>query len=384
MRSRVPLYALLFVLGSLALPHLAHAAIPFFGPIIPPENPTCPLGWGAVISVINNIISLLLTLAIVFVAPLMIAYSGFLFVVNPVNAGGKEQAKKILTNTIVGIVIALAGWMIVDAIMVALYNPDTPIPGGRLGAWSDLITSDGVACLKQEGSPSGSSATKGVVPTLDVAPSSETAPAAPMTAPQGTAQQSFNLDIFGAPTISSTERKKLASQASKYKSDVCAAAEKQGIPDQCNQLLAMMAVESAFKPGETSNKGAIGLLQLIPTTAASNGVSVCKGSTNDNPSTGCVRALQDPATNINAGVKYYSVLLNKFGGDANNATAAYNAGDSGRDLTGEGGKRQAFAPSVDCKDQGWLAWQCPKNPGGLKETQNYVVNVNAIKSILSS
>ena len=158
MRSRVPLIVILLVAGSLALPLAAQAGIPFFGPIIGNsagtalEN-TCPLGWGYLITVINNIISLLITLAIVFVAPLMIAWAGFLFVVNPVNASGIAQAKKILTNTIVGIVLALAGYMIVAAIMVALYNPDTPIPDGKLGAWSQLITSGGAPiCIPLAGS----------------------------------------------------------------------------------------------------------------------------------------------------------------------------------------------------------------------------------------
>ena len=154
MRSRPVLFGLLFVVGAFALPFAAYAAIPFFGPIVPQGRfATCPAGWGAFIIVINNIISLLITLAIVFVAPIMIAWSGFLLVVNPFNAGGKEQARKILTNTIVGIVIALAGWMIVDALMVVLYNPNAVSGGTRLAAWSQLITSGGSEfCLRQAGS----------------------------------------------------------------------------------------------------------------------------------------------------------------------------------------------------------------------------------------
>jgi len=147
MRSRVSFFTLLVVVVLFSLPFVAHAGIPFFGPIIPAQFATCPAGWGMLITVVNNIIQLLLTLAIVFVAPLMIAWAGFLFVVNPVNASGKEQAKKILTNTVVGIVIALAGWLIVDAIMVVLYN-------GSFGTWSQLVTSGGgQACLQQQGAP---------------------------------------------------------------------------------------------------------------------------------------------------------------------------------------------------------------------------------------
>ncbi|HQT82602.1 MAG TPA: pilin [Candidatus Paceibacterota bacterium] len=152
MRSRIPLIALLIVAGSFAVPLAAHAAIPFFGPVVPENYNVCPASWGLLITVINNLISLLITLAIVLVAPLMIAWSGFLFVVNPVNASGKAQAKKILTNTIVGIVIALAGWLIVDAIMVVLYNPSAQSGTTVLGTWSSLIygsTSD--MCLPQAG-----------------------------------------------------------------------------------------------------------------------------------------------------------------------------------------------------------------------------------------
>nr|AEQ20529.1 hypothetical protein [uncultured bacterium CSLC2] len=126
-------------------PFAAHAGIPFFGPIIPASYALCAAGWGLLILVVNNIISLLLTLAIVFVAPLSIAYAGFLFVVNPVNSGGISQAKEILKNTVVGIVIALAAWLIVDAIMVAL----TTGPKGPSFAqnWKSLISGGGDMCI---------------------------------------------------------------------------------------------------------------------------------------------------------------------------------------------------------------------------------------------
>ncbi len=161
MRSHVAIIALLFVIGSFTIPYTAHAAIPFFGPIIPPQqvsgilgSETCAAGWGMLIMVANNIIAFSITIAIVFVAPIMIAYAGFLFVLNPVNAGGREHAKSVLWNTIAGIVIALAGWMIVDAIMAVLYNP-----GAVGGTWSSLITSGNIqetGCIPLKGSLSQS------------------------------------------------------------------------------------------------------------------------------------------------------------------------------------------------------------------------------------
>jgi hypothetical protein len=148
MRSRVPLFIFILLASSFSLPLLAHAGgIPFFGPIIPASSAQCAAGWGLLITVINNIISFFLTIAIVFVAPLMLAYAGFLFVVNPVNSGEIQKAKDVLTHTIVGIVIAFASWMIVGAVMAVLYHPS----GSTWGAWTSLITG-GKACIPLAGS----------------------------------------------------------------------------------------------------------------------------------------------------------------------------------------------------------------------------------------
>ncbi len=152
MRSRVSLFALIGVVSAFALPLAAHAAIPFFGPIIPAAYNVCPASWGLLITVINNIISFLLTMALVFIAPLTIAYAGFLFVVNPVNANGISEAKGLLWNTVLGLVVAFAGWLIVAAIMAVLYHPS----GTSWGAWSDIIygrASD--TCLRQKGALPG-------------------------------------------------------------------------------------------------------------------------------------------------------------------------------------------------------------------------------------
>jgi len=174
MRSRVSLFASLLVVGFLVFPLATNAGgIPFFGPIIPQEGTqaVCAAGWGMIITVFNNLISVLITLAIVFVAPLMIAYSGFLYVINPVNPAGRSQANGILTRTIVGIVIALAGWMIVDAIMAVLYEANAEDSSGNAwGTWTSLITSGNLPpCIELKGSLAPAPPpTVGVVPEVTV------------------------------------------------------------------------------------------------------------------------------------------------------------------------------------------------------------------------
>jgi hypothetical protein len=98
----------------------------------------------------------------------MIAYAGFLLVISQGDSGKRTEARKILTNTIVGIVLALAGWMIVAAIMAALYNPGATSGKTTLGVWSNLITSGGLGpCIDLKGSVAPPVAPP---PTVDVVP----------------------------------------------------------------------------------------------------------------------------------------------------------------------------------------------------------------------
>ncbi len=85
-------------------------------------------------------------------------------------------------------------------------------------------------------------------------------------------------------------------------------------------LQALIATESGFDPQAVSPKGAIGLMQLIPPTAARYGVKAGKNSP-------IQKVLTDPRTNLRAGSSYLSDLINMFPGRLELAIAAYNAGE---------------------------------------------------------
>jgi len=141
MRLRSLLYVALPV-SALYMPLVASAVgIPFFGPIVPPGASTCAAGWMAALDLVNRAIAFALTIGIVFIAPMSIAYAGFLFVVNPVNPSGVSKARSVLLNTIVGIVIALAAWLIVDTVLTVLTAPDKGV-----SYWTAQLFKGGDVC----------------------------------------------------------------------------------------------------------------------------------------------------------------------------------------------------------------------------------------------
>lgn len=73
---------------------------------------------------------------------------------------------------------------------------------------------------------------------------------------------------------------------------------------------AVVQVESGYNPAAVSNKGAMGLMQLMPATARDVDVT----------------SPFEPEENLRGGTEYLSGLFERFGGDATLALAAYNAG----------------------------------------------------------
>ncbi len=77
---------------------------------------------------------------------------------------------------------------------------------------------------------------------------------------------------------------------------------------------AVIAAESAYNPKAVSNKGAIGLMQIMPDTGRRFGAQTSE--------------LYSPGRNIAVGVRYLAELIEMFDGDLALALASYNAGEN--------------------------------------------------------
>jgi soluble lytic murein transglycosylase-like protein len=105
-------------------------------------------------------------------------------------------------------------------------------------------------------------------------------------------------DVKGPPTYSKQEiHRAITVYAKRYQLDP-------------TLLRAIIQVESNFRQDAISRRGAVGLMQLMPLTAAKLEVA----------------NIHDPLQNIQGGAKHLRHLLNLYDGDLRLALAAYNAG----------------------------------------------------------
>lgn len=140
-----------------------------------------------------------------------------------------------------------------------------------------------------------------------------------------------NKKVFGTLTKPVQNDKSYSKQ--QIKNIISNISAKHGVSDKL--IKALVKQESGFNPTVVSKAGATGLMQLMPATAKSLGVT----------------NLKDPVQNVDGGIRYLKSMLDRYNGNLILALAAYNAGPAAVDKYG------GVPP--------------------YKETQNYVKNILA-------
>lgn len=136
-----------------------------------------------------------------------------------------------------------------------------------------------------------------------------------------------NDGYFGMPARPARHSAALERNRLQYSGLIEEAAYRHGLDPAL--LHAVIRTESSYNPSAVSHKGAMGLMQLMPGTAARYGV----------------RDPYDPEDNIFGGARYLSDLLGMFGSDVALAVAAYNAGEN--NVIKYGNKVPPFAETRD-------------------------------------
>ena len=124
----------------------------------------------------------------------------------------------------------------------------------------------------------------------------------PQTAGTGTTTKADAAKV--TPSGASTQLSSASNETTRF---IQEAAAKYGLDSRL--VAAVAEAESSGNQSEVSDVGAVGVMQLMPDTAAALGV---------NP--------YDEKQNIEGGAHYLKQMLDTFGGDMKKAIAAYNAG----------------------------------------------------------
>ena len=124
------------------------ASATFFGPIVPEICQQCPCGFGGVLAIIQNLMNFIVSISIIIMT-LILVWGGFLYMTSPTNPESRSTANKMLINAVIGILIVLSAWLIVDFVMKTLYSgPDGQ--QGVFGPWNSIIIEGaGKSCIEK-------------------------------------------------------------------------------------------------------------------------------------------------------------------------------------------------------------------------------------------
>lgn len=126
-------FTLLFVLSGLflVLPVVASAQI------VPCNGSDCD--WGSLIQLAQNILNFIVKISIIITA-VMFAYAGFLYFSDGGSSKNVSQAHGIFAHVVIGLVIVLVAWLVVNTILDVLTGKGLDQRSGDLGQTTSSLT----------------------------------------------------------------------------------------------------------------------------------------------------------------------------------------------------------------------------------------------------
>ena len=334
------------------------------GPDVATECQACNL-----VQLSQNVVMFLIGLSIP-VAIALFAWAGILYFTS--GMGGSEnisKAKTIFRSAVFGFVLAVGAWLIVNTLLYTIldhdqypnsswFKIDCSVNRQITGNIQDVLTS-----------------------TLGAAPTPVTLQTPPdFTVSYGCATGSYNASlglcvdgtgqVVGAPTpvyanlgggtLNQDQLNAALNGTYGYQAQLQAICVQQGLTN-CKLAQAIMAIESNGSAAVVSGAGAVGLMQIMPTTACSlnSSISGCSSCLAGGSCSTVAQQLTNPTLNMTLGVQYINQLSSQFS-TIEDVVAGYNGGAG------------ANKPSVTCPGQTY--WACIANDG-YAETRNYVPNV---------
>ena len=97
--------------------------------LVPCDNSIAqPCNFNALMVLINNIINFILYGMVIPIAAILFAYAGFELVTSGGSTEKRGIAKKVFTNVVIGLVIAMSCWLIVKLVLGILGYTGTWVP----------------------------------------------------------------------------------------------------------------------------------------------------------------------------------------------------------------------------------------------------------------
>ncbi len=300
----------------------------------------------------------------------LFAWAGVMYFAAGGNPKQIIRAHHIFKSVVIGFIIALAAWLIVQTILNALVNRSI----FTSGSWNTLVCA-GDSQRKRDSNVSDifrfiTGNTQGGGGGIQVGGQT---PVAPGT---GTPQPGFQIVSLmttgpgGSPvsTAFSTSRDDAdlggtyENVMNTYRGQIESACVGSVVPNCAQVVAATITVESSGRPDAVSATGARGLMQGQSGATGSN----C-GAT-------------DTTCQIVQGTNYLNTLynLNQINRNLSNTIAAYNTGPCTGETCSATGKKAALGTSnadlsIGC-GANYYAWQCSTQPDGLVDTQRHVAN----------